>query len=101
MSAAHSNSGNNVASTSSAAIAMHSQKRTELKFDNYGKSPTAFTSSSTSAILATASSSNAATGQTVQKEKRITMRAVRSIMRLGRSRQNSQSRDSSTEDEGR
>ncbi|XP_058978172.1 otoferlin-like [Musca domestica] len=37
----------------------------------------------------------------VVKEKRIAMRAVRSLMRLGRSRQSSQTRDSSTEDEGR
>uniref|UniRef100_A0A1I8P4F1 C2 domain-containing protein n=1 Tax=Stomoxys calcitrans TaxID=35570 RepID=A0A1I8P4F1_STOCA len=40
-------------------------------------------------------------GSPVVKEKRITMRAVRSLMRLGRSRNNSQTRDSSTEDEGR
>lgn len=37
----------------------------------------------------------------VVKEKRMAMRAVRSLMRLGRSRQSSQTRDSSTEDEGR
>ncbi|XP_055370842.1 otoferlin-like [Condylostylus longicornis] len=40
-------------------------------------------------------------GKSPSRDKRMTLRTVRNMMRLGRGRQRSQSRDSSTEDEGR
>lgn len=96
-----------VGSSSSSAM---NRQRAELKFDKYGKSPTATTQmnisgSGVGGVFSAGASSDAATpgGSPVApvKEKRMTMRAVRNIIRLGRSRQNSQTRDSSTEDEGR
>lgn len=101
------------------------RQRIELKFDKFGKSPTTGRSSSVTTLLTTtpntnahpnASTTNAATDSKSAsalaaamsatesppcKEKKLSMRAVRNIMRLGRSRQTSQSRDSSTEDESR
>ncbi|KAL9883742.1 otoferlin-like isoform 3-T8 [Glossina fuscipes fuscipes] len=80
-------------------------QRDVLKFDKYGKSPTAMggeggDGGATSETIVV-SSSGSQQAATATKEKRLTMRTVRNIMRLGRNRQSSQTRDSSTEDEGR
>ncbi|XP_039959454.1 otoferlin-like [Bactrocera tryoni] len=96
------------------------RQRIELKFDKFGKSPTTGRSGSITTLLTTTPNSNAHTNAATDsksasalaaamratesppcKEKKLSMRTVRNIMRLGRSRQTSQSRDSSTEDEGR
>lgn len=101
------------------------RQRIELKFDKFGKSPTTGRSGSITTLLTTTPNSNAhpnaSTTNTATdsksasalaaamrasesppcKEKKLSMRTVRNLMRLGRSRQTSQSRDSSTEDEGR
>uniref|UniRef100_A0A1A9V0I0 C2 domain-containing protein n=1 Tax=Glossina austeni TaxID=7395 RepID=A0A1A9V0I0_GLOAU len=81
-------------------------QRDDLKFDKYGKSPTALGGEggdvrATSETIVVSSSGSQQAAATTPKEKRLTMRTVRNIMRLGRSRQSSQTRDSSTEDEGR
>lgn len=81
-------------------------QRDDLKFDKYGKSPTAMggeggDGGATSETIVVSSSGSQQAATTTTKEKRLTMRTVRNIMRLGRSRQSSQTRDSSTEDEGR
>lgn len=106
MSAANPNATtSSAAATAANTLALHRQ-RAELKFDKYGKTPTRKGSNSmTVGLVSAGASSDAATpgGSPVApvKEKRMTMRAVRNIIRLGRSRQSSQTRDSSTEDEGR
>lgn len=99
-----------------------SRQRIELKFDKFGKSPTTGRSGSVTTLLTTTNNANTngdaitttteAAGSALAaamrptdspqpKEKKLSMRTVRNIMRLGRGRQTSQSRDSSTEDEGR
>uniref|UniRef100_A0A1A9WFC8 Uncharacterized protein n=1 Tax=Glossina brevipalpis TaxID=37001 RepID=A0A1A9WFC8_9MUSC len=92
-------------------------QRTDLRLDKYGSSSTSTGGggfrggggggggdddgggATSDAITDVPSRSQQAT--TTTKEKRLTLRTVRNIMRLGRSRQSSQTRDSSTEDEGR
>ncbi|XP_037931927.1 uncharacterized protein LOC119666716 [Teleopsis dalmanni] len=92
-----------VMSAAQSGASTSSRQRTELKFDKFGKSPTAAASTSANAMavdtnIAGIASSN---GSPLPKEKKMSLRTVRNIMRLGRSRQQTQSRDSSTEDEGR
>ncbi|KAI8121686.1 Otoferlin [Lucilia cuprina] len=115
MAAANSNATTSSAAAATANSLAVNRQRAELKFDKYGKSPTRKGSQPTmtgvggsgagggGAISAGASSDAATPGGSPvpMKEKRMTMRAVRNIIRLGRSRQSSQTRDSSTEDEGR
>ncbi|TMW49673.1 hypothetical protein DOY81_005242 [Sarcophaga bullata] len=106
MSAANPNASTSLSAAASSAI---SRQRVELKLDKYDKTASARTGGTGVAIggnvlSAGASSDTATPGGSpvpVVKEKRMTMRAVRNIIRLGRSRQSSQARDSSTEDEGR
>ncbi|XP_065364288.1 otoferlin-like [Calliphora vicina] len=106
MSAANPNATtSSAAATAANTLALHRQ-RAEMKFEKYGKTPTRKGSTSmTVGLVSAGASSDAATpgGSPVApvKEKRMTIRAVRNIIRLGRSRQSSQTRDSSTEDEGR
>lgn len=98
------------ANASTSASSTSRQRAENLKFDKYGKSPTrkamaAGTAAGSSGAAAMSSDAGTPGGSPqaggATKEKRMTMRAVRSIMRLGRGRQASQARDSSTEDEGR
>ena len=105
MSAANPNASTSLSAAASSVI---SRQRVELKLDKYDKPATTRTGGSIAIggnVLSAGASSDAATpgGSPVPvvKEKRMTMRAVRNIIRLGRSRQSSQARDSSTEDEGR
>lgn len=110
MSAANPNASTSLSAATSSVI---SRQRVELKLDKYNKPASNRMSSSGGVAVggvgggftsAGASSDAATPGGSpvpVVKEKRMTMRAVRNIIRLGRSRQSSQARDSSTEDEGR
>lgn len=52
-------------------------------------------------IFCQKSQSHDASTISVVAEKRVTLRAVRNFMKIGRSRHSSKERDSSTEDEGR
>ncbi|XP_055909489.1 otoferlin-like isoform X1 [Eupeodes corollae] len=87
-------SGQGVGGSHSAGSSSH--HKSELKFDKFGKSPTV-----TRGRAAASGTAASAPGTPMAKEKKMSLRTVRNVLRLGKHRPPPQSRDSSTEDEGR